>query len=537
MELATHCARGIQKLGLAAEQEYNGKRLRTIGIHSRNRLEWVIADMSCWVNSVTSVPFYETLDPEGIFFIADQTQFSTLFLSLEMMNKAIELKKKGRLPYVKNLVCFDEVSLEMKARTELNIIYFKELLDLGKKATDVTMEECQRDTIMTICYTSGTTGTPKGTIIEHGQIRDNVSSLCFTGIFPSLTPGKSLISYLPLAHAYERLMICLTIMLGLKTGFFHGVVSELRDDMIACKPSFFSGVPRILTRFYDLIMKQFKELKGYKKALVQAAIKGKLAHYKSTGNVNHWFYDKLVFNKTRGLFGGNIEVIISGSAPLDTNISDHLKIFIGTYFCQALGQTEVTGACTFSYYHDIDSASCGPPLHRYAVKLVDVPEMQYHATDVINGVPTPRGELCVKGPMTPGYFKLPEQTAEIMDADGWLHTGDIALIAPNGCVKAIDRKKNIFKLQQGEYVAPEKIENILINCPWVMQILIYGNSYQSYLVALIVPIEPVVMNWAKENGIKGSYEDVCATPELNKVILQDLISLSREKKVTVTLTT
>lgn len=521
----------MEKLGLAAKQIYEGKPLRTIGIYSRNRLEWLVTDISCWMTSATTVSFYESLDAEGIHYVASQTQFSTLFISIEGMNKVIDLKKKGIFPNVKNLVCFDEVSPEIMAKAGMNVIYFQDLLDLGKKTTDVTMKESERHNVMTICYTSGTTGFPKGTVIEHGQMRDSTSSFAFTGVFPNPQPGKALISYLPLTHLYERLMICVTIVLGFKTGFYHGVVSELRDDMLACKPHYFAGVPRILCRFHDLILKHFREYKGYKKALAEYAIKAKLAYYKSTGNTSHWFYDKLVFNEARELFGGNLELFITGSAPLDANIADRLKIFLSAYCCQGLGQTETSGACNCAYYYDIDTTSCGPPLHLYSVKVVDVPEMEYFSTDVINGVPTPRGEMCVKGPTSPGYFKLPERTAELLGADGWVHTGDIVSITPNGCVKVIDRKKHIFKLQQGVYIAPERIENILINCPWIYQLLVYGSSYQNYLVALIVPAEAVVMRWAKEKKIKGSFEEVCASPELNKAILQDIINLSREKKV------
>lgn len=530
-ELATYAARGMMKLNLPSEQQYEGRPLKTIAIFSKNRLEWVLTDIGCWMSSVTAIPLYETLGEEAIDYMAEQTQFSTIYLSSEGIPKAIDLKKKGKFPLLKNLVCYDEVNPSIKAKSDLNIINFQDLIALGKKETDIVLKESEPKDILTVCYTSGTTGVPKGVILEHGKLRDGASSFVYAGVLGNQHQDTVCISYLPLAHIYERLMVCFIIIGGYREAFYHGVVSALKDDMMECKPTLFSGVPRILTRFYDVISKNFSNLTGFKKSLVENAIKGKLAHLKATGEVSHWFYDKLVFNKIKEAFGGKIEVFLTGSAPLDANIMDRLKIFLSAYSVHGYGQTETSGAICLASYFDTDTTHVGPPIPRYSAKLLDVPEMEYFSTDVINGVPTPRGELCIRGPVTPGYFKLPDKTAEAIDSEGWLHTGDIALFTPNGCIKIIDRRKNIFKLQQGEYVAPEKIENILSISPWIQQILVYGNSYKSYLVAIIVPLEPYVMQWAKKKGIKGSFEDLCASPELNKTILKSITDLGREKKL------
>lgn len=530
-QMAIYAARGMIKLNLPAEQEYEGKPLKTIAIFSKNRLEWVLTDIGCWMSSTVAVPLYETLGEEAIEYIVEQCQFTTLYVSVEAIPRALELKRKGKFPLVKNLVCYDEVTPEMKAKSELNIISFQDLIELGKKETTMELRESKPDEIFTICYTSGTTGLPKGAIIKHGDVRKGASTFVYTGVFTSNRPGITFISYLPLAHMYERVMVCLVIIAGFKEGFYHGVVGELKDDIAECKPNFFSGVPRILTRFYDVIMKNFNSMTGFKKALVDRAIKAKLAHLKATGDVTHWLYDKLIFNKIRESFGGQIELILTGSAPLDANIMDRLKIFLSAYTIHGYAQTETSGAVSVASYYDIDTTHVGPPMLRYSAKLVDVPEMQYYSTDVINGVPTPRGELYVKGPVTPGYFKLPDKTEEAIDPEGWLKTGDIAQFTPNGCIKIIDRKKNIFKLQQGEYVAPEKIENILSISPWIQQIMVYGNSYESYILAIIVPSESYVMQWARKNGIKGSFEDLCASQELNKTILKNITDISREKKL------
>lgn len=305
-EMSTYVARGMVKLNLAAEQEYNGRPLKIIATLSKNRLEWILTDIGCWMSSITNVPLYETLGEESIDFVAEQTQFSTIFVSIEAINKIAEHKKKGKFSLLKNLVCFDEVSAETKAKTDLNIIYFQDLIKLGKKDTEVILKESEPKDLFTICYTSGTTGIPKGAIVEHGQMRDSASAFYYTGILGDSPPGTTFISYLPLAHLYERLMVCLIIVGGFKEGFYHGVVSGLKDDIMECKPNVLCSVPRILSRFYEAIMKNFNSLTGFKKSLVDSAMKGKLAHMKATGEVTHWLYDKLVFNKIRESFGGQM---------------------------------------------------------------------------------------------------------------------------------------------------------------------------------------------------------------------------------------
>eukprot|EP00826_Nyctotherus_ovalis_P050116 TRINITY_DN610_c0_g4_i2.p1 TRINITY_DN610_c0_g4~~TRINITY_DN610_c0_g4_i2.p1 ORF type:complete len:575 (-),score=145.67 TRINITY_DN610_c0_g4_i2:232-1956(-) len=521
----------MEKLGLAAEQEYEGKKLRTIGIFSKNRLEWVLTDMACWMTSTTSVPFFEALGEDGICHVADEAQFTTIFLSIDGIWKIADLKKKGKLPTLKNIVCFDEIPEEIKEKTDLNYICFKEIIEMGKKETDVPLKDCQEDDIFTLCYTSGSSGIPKGAIVLHGPFKDACLSFGQHLQRNNAGPGTTLISYLSLAHMYERCIIWIIIMFGFREGFYHGVISELRDDIAACKPNFFTGVPRIYCRFYEQMMKNINSLKGFKGQLVHAALKAKMAYYKQTGKVRHPLYDKLVFNKFRESFGGRIDTMLACAAPLDTVIAEHLRALVCAHLIQGFAQTEANASISLSDISDTDSSSTGPPAPHQKVKVVDIPEMGYLSTDVINGIPAPRGEVCVKGSMVPGYFKNPEKTAELIDSDGWMHTGDVALITPNGCLKIIDRRKNIFKLQQGEYVAPEKIENVLSHSPWVHQILIYGNGYQNYLVAIVVPAEHTVMNWAKENGVKGSFEELCQNKQLNSTILKNLTGLGREKKL------
>eukprot|EP00831_Metopus_contortus_P060114 TRINITY_DN5202_c0_g1_i4.p1 TRINITY_DN5202_c0_g1~~TRINITY_DN5202_c0_g1_i4.p1 ORF type:complete len:321 (+),score=54.47 TRINITY_DN5202_c0_g1_i4:208-1170(+) len=298
------------------------------------------------------------------------------------------------------------------------------------------------------------------------------------------------------------------------------------------KPYAFVGVPRVFGRFYDLIMSNIQKLKGFKRALIDRVIKTKRAAHDKTGVCTHWLYDPLVLGSVRKAMGGRVEVFVSSGAPLDQTILETMKILFSAPFLQGYGQSETAGSITLSYIDDNLPGTIGPPIPCCETKVVDVPDMRYFSTDITDGELTPRGELCVRGMnITQRYFKDPEKTKETIDEDGWLHTGDIAIFNQQGLIRLIDRKKNIFKLQQGEYVAPEKIENILINSLFILQIFVYGDSFQTYIIGVVVPRKETVMEWAKEKNIDGDYEKLCSSKELNQAILDDIVRESKKNKL------
>jgi len=184
-----------------------------------------------------------------------------------------------------------------------------------------------------------------------------------------------------------------------------------------------------------------------------------------------------------------------------------------------------------TYSYDYESGHVGGPLSGNDIKLVDVPEMGYLSTDKVDGVPMPRGEICYKGEnIIIGYYKAPERTKEAIDEDGWLHSGDVGVILPNGAVKITDRKKNIFKLSQGEYIAPEKLENTYLKSPFVTQIFVYGDSLKDYLIALIVPDEKHIKNWISTQTSISDYSAALKSDDLKKAVLVNLASLAKESK-------
>jgi len=533
--MSVNLARGMEKLNLSAVQEYEGNPLSLVGIYSKNREEWVITDIACWMMSITNVPIYDTLGEESICWTFEQCQLTTIFLTAVGIPKLLDIKKKDKIKTLTNLVVYDDVTPEIKAKAEevgVKIIAFSDVMKLGIENAAIPLKPCKANTLITICYTSGTTDKAKGAEITQKNFRDGSAASLYSGVFIGIRPGLTLLSYLPLAHVFERTLLYISIIGGLRVAFFHGDIMGLKDDLVQAKPEVLIGVPRIFHRFHDGIMSGINSLKGVKAKLAKRALRVKLENYKKEGEIKHWFYDKFVFDKVRDSVGGKLELFVTAAAPLDSIVMENMKVLCSANFIQAYGQTECAGPACIAYYDDVYPCSSGPPIPANMAKVVDVPDMEYLHTDIIDGVPTPRGELCFKGTnIIKGYFKDPEKTQALFDSEGWMHTGDIALIRPNGVIRIIDRKKNMFKLQHGEYVAPEKIENVLVNCKWVLQLFLYGDSYSTYLIAIVVPKKDQVLEWARNNNVQGTYEELCNNKALNEAILKDLTVLSREKKV------
>lgn len=186
----------------------------------------------------------------------------------------------------------------------------------------------------------------------------------------------------------------------------------------------------------------------------------------------------MVFNKTKAALGGRVKICATGGAPISADVLQLLKVTLCVPIQEGYGSTESTGASFSTSIYDPEVGHVGGIKPNMEFKLEDIPDMSYLSTDKDeNGNPTPRGEICIRGhSIFKGYYKLPEKTAESIDSEGWLHTGDVGLLKPNGSLKIIDRKKNLFKLAQGEYIAPEKIENIYVTSPYADEVFIYGDT-------------------------------------------------------------
>lgn len=466
------------------------------------------------------VALYDTLGTVAIEHIINETEMEFIVASKDKIRDLIQLKPK--IPSLKQIISMDEdvspKDINDAAEYGLTIHTFTQIEKLGENVID-TPELSKADDIATICYTSGTTGVPKGAVLTHANCVAAVHSVsinCDAGILTHLDHNDVYISYLPMAHVLERAAQGLVIIKGGSIGFYQGNTLKLLEDMVELQPTVFVSVPRLLNRIYDKVLAAVNAKGGISSYLFHTAFSIKKANLDFT--VNHWFYDQLVFKKVRELLGGRIRFLLSGSAPIAPEVKDFLKICFSVDVHEGYGQTENYGTITVSGFGDNKKGTVGMPFPCSEVKLVDVPDMNYLSTDL----PFPRDEICVRGnSVMREYYKNPEKAAETIDAEGWLHTGDIGLLDEENRLVIIDRLKNIFKLSQGEYIAPEKIEGTYQKHEMIAQAYVHGDSMQSHLVGIMVPDETSIMRWAsKHSKFKAmTLEEVCVSEEAKTEIL------------------
>ncbi|KAM6203576.1 long-chain-fatty-acid--CoA ligase 5 [Sarcoramphus papa] len=495
-----------------------------IGIFAQNRPEWIISEYACYTYSMVAVPLYDTLGPEAIVYIVNKADISIVICDKPAKAQILlENCEQEKTPCLKTIILMDLFDKELKergAKVGVEILALQEVEELGRNNIKEPVPPKPED-LCIVCFTSGTTGNPKGAMLTHQNVVANAAAfLRSTENTVECTSSDITMSYLPLAHMFERVVQTVIYSCGAKVGFFQGDIKLLTDDMKMLKPTIFPVVPRLLNRIYDKIQSGAKS--PVKRCLLNFAVIMKTAEIKQGIIRNDSIWDQLIFKKVQETMGGRVRIMVTGAAPISPSVLTFLRAALGCQIFEAYGQTECSAGCTFSVPGDWTVGHVGAPLACNIIKLDDVEEMNYFSSNN-------EGEVCIKGPnVFKGYLKDPEKTAEALDKDGWLHTGDIGKWLPNGTLKIIDRKKNIFKLAQGEYIAPEKIENVYIRSAPVAQVFVHGESLRSFLIGIVVPDPETLPEFAEKLGIKGSYEDVCKNPALKKAILEDMVRLGKE---------
>ena len=517
----------------------NEGSFRFLGIYSRNKKEWLLSFLGAMKDSITIVTIYETLGDLAIEYILEQTQLTTVVIEIKALKKILELAKQNKIFCLKNLIVIekelDEESCKKLVEMGLNVYSWEEIEEKGKNnGKSIILNNAKADDICEINYTSGTTGYPKGVKLTHKNIVVGTDVGELIGL--NATTKDLYISYLPYAHIMETLIITYAFNHGVAIGIYNGSASKLIEDIQILKPTAICAVPRIFQRISEAINEKVNLKPPFMRKIFKKALDMKIDEYKKTGMYKHILFDNLIFKDVRKALGGRVRFMLVGSAPIDGNLLNFLRCSLSVEIMEGYGQTENVAGALLSNTCDPVTNHLGGPGWWSEIKLIDKPELGYTSKNIDNetGKSRPSGELCVRGTsLFQGYFRDPEKTKEAIDKDGWLHSGDVAMIIPEhgNAIRIVDRVKNIFKLQQGEYVSPEKIENVYDSCKYIEQIFVYGDSLKNYLVCVVHPKINDIINYFKNKGINvdiNNCKDYFEDKDLKNDIIKEMENHGRK---------
>lgn len=466
-------SRGFLKLGLAKNDK--------VGIVSSNRPEWNFIDLALQQIGAVSVPMYPTITPKDYKFIFEDSGLKYVFAEEQELYDKVK-KASEELDFIKNIYSFDKLE---------GIPHWTELKESGE--ADDTDLQPYRDAVdpedlVTLIYTSGTTGNPKGVMLTHHNVLSNAKAVSENLDVEGI--GKSL-SFLPLCHIFERTSVYFYLYRSVSV-YYAENLEKIGDNLKEVQPDMFTTVPRLLEKIYDKIVAKGMELSGIKKSLFFWALNlgHKFDRNKEQGawyNFQLKLANKLIFSKWREAVGGNIKLIASGGAALQPRLA---TIFWSAQIpvLEAYGLTETSPGVSFNRYNKEDMliGTVGPALPGVEIKIAE------------------DGEVLVKGPnVMKGYYNQPEKTDEVIDKDGWFHTGDIGEMVNGKFLKITDRKKEMFKTSGGKYIAPQFIENKLKESTLIEMAMVVGDG-QKFPGALIVPNFEALREWCHHKGIAYS---------------------------------
>lgn len=482
LDTANQLSLGLLDLGI--------KEGDKVAMVSNNRNEWHIVDLAVMQIGAVNVPIYPTITEEDYTYILNNCEAKLVFVSDEDLHKKLS-NVKANCADLKEIYAFEKIE---------NTNHWSALLKDAQDTSriDEIKKGIKEDDLATLIYTSGTTGRPKGVMISHKNLVSNV--LSSSERLPCDETGRSL-SFLPLCHVYERMVCYLYIYKGVSI-YYAESLDTIGDNLREVKPQVFTAVPRLLEKIYDKILAKANELTGIKKVLffwalnlgLDYEIHGKGFFYKIQLSIAN----KLIFSKWREALGGNALAVASGSAALQPRLA---RVFLAAQIPVVEGygltETAVVVAVNCQANDGQRIGTVGRPIQGVDVKIAE------------------DGEILVKGPnVMMGYYKNEEATNEVIDSDGWFHTGDIGELDNDGFLKITDRKKEIFKTSGGKYIAPQVMENKLKESLFIEQLMVIGE-FKKHPAALIQPAFEFLKEYCQRKGIKfESNEAVIKNPEI-----------------------
>jgi len=498
-QIVEQLSTGLLALGIGAnDMSIEGRD--KVAILSKNRPEWVFLDLAVQRVGAVLVPVYPTVHVNDLSFVLNDAQVKLVFVNDEELLRKVETVR-DQCASVQEVYSFEQLpgtqhwtSLLQKGRQE----HAEKL-----QATD---SRINTEDLFTIIYTSGTTGTPKGVMLSHHNVLSNVQSAL--PLLP-VGPGSKVLSFLPLNHIFERTVTYIYLFAGV-TIYYAESLDTLGDNLKEVRPELFTTVPRLLEKVYEKIMTKAQELTGVKKKLFFWALRlGEQYDTRKPGSA--WYQlqlklaNKLIFSKWREGLGNNLKCIITGAAACPVRL---IRIFTagGIPIMEGYGQTESSPIITVNRFESENRrfGTVGPVIDGVTVKIAD------------------DGEILCKGPnVMMGYFKRPDLTEETVK-DGWLYTGDIGILEDGKFLKITDRKKEIFKTSGGKYVAPQPIENRMVESPFIEQMMVVGAG-EKFTGALIVPSFARLEHWCRERGIDSSNrEALCKDARIVNLIQEQV---------------
>lgn len=503
IDQANAISRGLLRLGVKPND-------KIAVISTTNRTEWNVMDIGVLQIGAQNVPIYPTISEEDYEYVLNHSEARFCFVSdEEVLAKVNHIKANTKL---EDVYSFDDLT-DCKS--------WKEILEEGKDKSNQDEVEKLKDSVKpedlaTLIYTSGTTGRPKGVMLSHENIVSNV--LGSAPRVPFETGAYVALSFLPVCHIFERMILYLYQYYAVSV-YFAESIEKISDNLKEVKPHVITAVPRLLEKVYDKIVAKGSTLSGIKQKLFYWAIELGL-EYEPYG-ANGWWYEfrlniarKLIFSKWKEGLGGNIELIVSGSAALQPRLA---RVFAAANIpvMEGYGLTETSPVIAVNDERDYGFriGTVGKPLENVEVKIAE------------------DGEILTKGPnVMKGYYKDKEKTDEVLNSDGFFHTGDIGEIDKDGFLKITDRKKEMFKTSGGKYVAPQLIENTMKQSRFIEQIMVVGDG-EKMPAALIQPNFEFITEWARRKKIDlgdGSEKNI-ANNDLVKERIQEEVDFYNQK--------